>query len=254
MWLKAGLSDLNVIQSFMKKKDFFLKGRMQYSFTKDILCQMNLMILFDKIIDFLDKSSAVDLISLDFYKVFGIVKRLVKLEKMGISEIVQEMSGELGRVYNVFWKVWGTVAAPGVPLGLVGEVDCVYNSNVPGTKGDALTFVAEMKLGWISTIVEVQKTVLKKGDSLAGCSRRDGSVKRDVIVQRARLGTERIMPCIISVKWGLSSRNNRGELSEVSCSGVPGGTLEKEFADLWCTRRPVWTSLSQGLMRSYLEH
>lgn len=109
-------------------------GRMQYSFTKGILCQMNLMILFHNIIDFLDKSSAVDLISLDFYKVFDIVKRLVKLEKMGISEIVQEMSGELGRVYNVFWKVWGTVAAPGVPLGLVGEFDCVYNSNVPGTK------------------------------------------------------------------------------------------------------------------------
>lgn len=99
------MSDLNVIQSFMKEKDFFLKERMQHSFTKGILCQMNLMILFDKIIDFLDKSSAVDLISLDFYKVFDIVKRLVKLEKTGISGIVQEMSGELGRVYNVLGKV-----------------------------------------------------------------------------------------------------------------------------------------------------
>lgn len=42
---------------------------------------MNLMILSDKVIDFLDKSSAVDLICLDFYKVFDRVKRLVKLEK-----------------------------------------------------------------------------------------------------------------------------------------------------------------------------
>ena len=215
----------------MKEKDFFLKERVQYSFTKGILCQMNLMILFDKIIDFLDKSNAVDLISLNFYKVFDIVKRLVKLEKMGISGIVQEMSGELRRVYNVFGKVWGAVAASGVPLGLVGEVDCIYNSNVPGTKGDALTFVAEMKLGWISTIVEVQKTVFKKWDSLEGCSRRDGSVKRDVIAQRARLGTERIIPCIISVKWGLSFRNYREE-SEVSCSEVPQGMLKKEFVNL----------------------
>lgn len=95
-----------------------MKGRMQYSFTKGILCQTNLMILFDKIIDFLDKSSAVDLISLDFYKVFDIVKRLVKLEKIGISGIVQEMSGELGTAYNEFGKVWGAEAAPGIPLGL----------------------------------------------------------------------------------------------------------------------------------------
>lgn len=116
MWLKAGLSDLNVTQSFTKEKDFSLK--LQYSFTKGILCQTNLMILFDKIIDFLEKSSAVDLISLDFCKVFDIVKRLVKLEKIGISGIVQEMSGELGTVYNEFGKVWGAVAAPGVPLGL----------------------------------------------------------------------------------------------------------------------------------------
>lgn len=67
---------------------------------------MNLMVLFDKIIDFLDKSSAVDLISLDFYKVFDIVKRLVKLEKTGISGIVQEMTGESGRVNDVLGKVW----------------------------------------------------------------------------------------------------------------------------------------------------
>lgn len=55
------------------------------------------------------------------------------------------MSGELGRVCNVFGKVRGAVAAPRVLLELVGEVDCIYNSNVSGTKGDALTFVAEMK-------------------------------------------------------------------------------------------------------------
>lgn len=65
---------------------------------------MNLMILFDTIIDFLDKRSTVDLISLDFYKASVIVERLVKLEKTGISGIVQEMSGGLRRVYSVFGK------------------------------------------------------------------------------------------------------------------------------------------------------
>lgn len=80
---------------------------MQQSFTKAVLCQMHLMILFDRIIDFLNKSSAVDLISLDFYSVFDTVTRLVKLQKTGISGIEQEMSGELQRVY--FGKFWGVV-------------------------------------------------------------------------------------------------------------------------------------------------
>lgn len=57
-----------------------------------------------------------------------------------------------------------------------------------------------LKLEWISTIVEVQKTVLKQRDGLEGCSRRDGSVKMDVIIQKASLGTEGIMPCVTSVK------------------------------------------------------
>lgn len=56
MWLKAGLSDLSVTQSFRKQKDFFLKERMQQSFTKAMLCQMHLLILLDGIIDFLNKS------------------------------------------------------------------------------------------------------------------------------------------------------------------------------------------------------
>lgn len=77
---------------------------------------------------------------------------------MGIRGIVQETSGELGRVYNVFGKVRGAVAAPGVPSGVVGKVICV--SSVPGTKGEGLTFAAEMKLEWISTVVAVQETVL----------------------------------------------------------------------------------------------
>lgn len=136
----------------------------------------------------------------------------------------------------------------------MGEADHVYNSNVSDTKGEVLTFVAEMKLEWISTTVEVQKTVLKKWDGLEGCSRRDGSVKMDVIIQKARLGTEGIMPCITSVKWGLSFGNDKEEESEVSCFGVHQGTPEKESVNLWCIRHPVWIPLIQGLMRPYLEH
>lgn len=58
-----------------------------------------------------------------------------------------------------------------------------------------------MKLGWVSTVLEVQKTVLKGWDSLKGCIRRDdGSMKRDVMAQRESVNTGKIMPCIISVK------------------------------------------------------
>lgn len=87
-------------------------------------------------------------------------------------------------------------------------------------------FVAKMILEWISTIVEVQKTI-ENWDGLEGCSRRDGSVERDVILQKARLDTEGIMPCVFSVKWGYLLELT--EESEVNCSGIPQGTLEKEF-------------------------
>lgn len=60
------MSKLNVIKSFMKENDCFLMERMQHRFSKGILGHMNLILLFDKIIYFLDKSSALDPISLDF--------------------------------------------------------------------------------------------------------------------------------------------------------------------------------------------
>lgn len=92
--------------------------------------------------------------------------------------------------------------------------------------------MAKMKLGWISRIVEVQKTVFKKWGGFEGCSRTDGSVNMDAITQKARLSTGGIMPCIISVKWGISFGNAKGEESGVSCSGVHQGTLKKEFVNL----------------------
>lgn len=131
----------------------------------------------------------------------------------------------------MFGEVRGAVAAPRVLLELVGEVDFIYNSNVSGTKGDTLTFVNEMKFGWISTIVEVCKTVSKQWDSLEGCSRRDGNGKRDVIVQRTRLFTERIMPRIISVKLGLSFKMIEEKKVKLAVVGCPKGA--------W--RRNLWT-------------
>lgn len=102
---------------------------MQQTFTEARLCQMHLMILFDRIIDFLNKSSAVDLISLDLYSVFDVVTRLVKLQKTGIS------AGNVWRTMeSIFWESLGCSGDPGIPLGLVGQIDCIYNSNFPGTK------------------------------------------------------------------------------------------------------------------------
>lgn len=86
---------------------------MGYSFPKGILWQMNPTILFDKIIDFPDNSSAADLISLDFYKAFDTVERLVKLERRGVSGAVRGRSGALGRIYDMFGTVWGAAGALG---------------------------------------------------------------------------------------------------------------------------------------------
>lgn len=58
-------------------------------FTKDTECQTNSISFFDKIIDFLDKGNAVDLIYLDFSKAFDMVlheKLLVLLVIMGFSK------------------------------------------------------------------------------------------------------------------------------------------------------------------------
>lgn len=53
----------------------------------------------------------------------------------------------------------------------------------------------------------------------------------DVIAQKAGLSTEGIMPRITSVKRGISFGSDRGEESEVSCSGVHRGTLKKEICE-----------------------
>lgn len=66
---------------------------------------------------------------------------------------------------SIFWESLGCGGDPGVPLGLLGEIGCIYSSNFPGTKGDPSKCVAEMNLGWINTIVQVQKT-LKNGVDL----------------------------------------------------------------------------------------
>lgn len=57
-------------------------------FTRHRECQTNSISFFDKIIDFLDKGNAVDVIYLDFSKAFDTVpheKLLVLLMNMGLS-------------------------------------------------------------------------------------------------------------------------------------------------------------------------
>lgn len=46
---------------------------MQHGFPKGLSCQTNLIYVFDKINYFLDKGSAVDLIYLEFRKVFNLM-------------------------------------------------------------------------------------------------------------------------------------------------------------------------------------
>lgn len=51
---------------------------------------------------------------------------------MGISGIVQENVWRTTE--STFREGLGCSGDPGVPLGLVGEVDCIFNFNFPGTK------------------------------------------------------------------------------------------------------------------------
>ncbi|CAM4564916.1 unnamed protein product [Lepidochelys kempii] len=83
-----------VLEKILKEKvvkDIEVNGnwdKIQHGFTKDRLCQTNLISFFEKVTDFLDKGNAVDLIYLDFSKAFDMVPHgelLAKAEKMGIN-------------------------------------------------------------------------------------------------------------------------------------------------------------------------
>lgn len=71
-------------------KELLFEGKNVIQLYQRYIVSDEFAILFDKIIDFLDKNRAVDLISLDFYKVFDIVKRLIKLEKQGLMELCRK--------------------------------------------------------------------------------------------------------------------------------------------------------------------
>ncbi|CAM5087852.1 unnamed protein product [Natator depressus] len=122
-----------VLEKILKEKvvkDIEVNGKwdkIQHGFTKGRSCQTNLISFFDKVIDFLDKGNAVDLIYLDFSKAFDTVPHgelLVKLEKMGINRKIERWIRNwlTGRLQRVLLKGelsgWREVTS-GVPQGSV---------------------------------------------------------------------------------------------------------------------------------------
>ncbi|CAM5153249.1 unnamed protein product [Eretmochelys imbricata] len=108
-----------VLEKILKEKvvkDIEVNGKwdkIQHGFTKDRLCQTNLIFFFEKVTDFLDKGNTVDLIYLDFSNVFDMVPHgelLVKLEKMGINMKIERWIRNWlkGRLQQVILKGFGT--------------------------------------------------------------------------------------------------------------------------------------------------
>ncbi|CAM4559628.1 unnamed protein product [Caretta caretta] len=157
-----------VLEKILKEKvvkDIEVNGKwdkIQHGFTKGS-CQTNLISFFEKVTDFLDKGNAVDLIYLDFSKVFDTVPHgelLVKLEKMGINMNIERWIRNWlkGRLQWVLLKGelsgWREVTS-GVPQGSVlGPI--LFNLFITdlGTKSGSvlIKFADDTKLGGIANL------------------------------------------------------------------------------------------------------
>ncbi|CAM4373323.1 unnamed protein product [Lepidochelys olivacea] len=175
-----------VLEKILKEKvvkDIEVNGKwdkIQHGFTKGRSCQTNLISFFEKVIDFLDKGNAVDLIYLDFSKAFDTVPHgeLVKLEKMGINMNTERWIRNWlkGRLQRVLLKGelsgWREVTS-GVPQGSVlGPV--LFNLFIPdlGTKsGCALIKSADdTKLGGTANLEKDREIIQENLDDLINWS------------------------------------------------------------------------------------
>ncbi|CAM4664948.1 unnamed protein product [Caretta caretta] len=155
--------------------------KIQHGFTKGRSCQTNLISFFEKVTDFLDKGNAVDLIYLDFSKVFDTVppgELFVKLEKMGINRKIERWIRNWlkGRLQRVLLKGelsgWREVTS-GVPQGLVlGPI--LFNLFITdlGTKSGSvlIKFADDTKLGGIANLEKDWEIIQEDLDDLENWS------------------------------------------------------------------------------------
>ncbi|CAM5076373.1 unnamed protein product [Eretmochelys imbricata] len=165
-------------------KDIEANGKwdkIQHGFTKGRSCQTNLIPFFEKVTDFLDKGNAVDLIYLDFSKVFDTVPHgelLVKLEKMGINMKIERWIRNwlTGRLQRVILKGelsgWRKVTS-GVPQGSVlGPI--LFNLFITdlGTKSGSvlIKFADDTKLESIANLERDRDIIQEDLDDLVNWS------------------------------------------------------------------------------------
>ncbi|CAM4671246.1 unnamed protein product [Caretta caretta] len=176
-----------VLEKILKEKvvkDIEVNGKwdkIQLGFTKGRSCQTNLISFFEKVTDFLNKGNAVDLIYLDFSKVFDTVPHgelLVKLEKMGINMKTERWIRNWlkGRLQRVLLKGelsgWREVIS-GVPQGSVlGPI--LFNLFITdhGTKSGSvlIKFADDTKLGGIANLEKDREIIQEDLDDLVNWS------------------------------------------------------------------------------------
>ncbi|CAM5121275.1 unnamed protein product [Eretmochelys imbricata] len=176
-----------VLEKILKEKvvkDIEVNGKwdkIQHGFRKGRSCQTNLISFFEKETDFLDKGNAVDLIYLDFSKVFDTVPHgelLVKLEKMGINTKIERwirnwLTGRLQRVQlKGELSGWRKVTS-GVPPGSVlGPI--LFNLFITdlGTKSGSVLIKSadDTKLGGIANLEKDQDIIQEDVDDLVNWS------------------------------------------------------------------------------------
>ncbi|CAM5076776.1 unnamed protein product [Eretmochelys imbricata] len=175
-----------VLEKILKEKvvkDIEVNGKwdkIQHGFTKGRSCQTNLISFFEKVIDFLDKGNAVDLIYLDFSKAFDTMPHgeLVKLEKMGINMNTERWIRNWlkGRLQRVLLKGelsgWREVTS-GVPQGSVlGPI--LFNlfiRDLSTKSGSVLIKSADdTKLGGIANLEKDREIIQENLDDLINWS------------------------------------------------------------------------------------
>ncbi|CAM4707266.1 unnamed protein product [Lepidochelys kempii] len=178
-----------VLEKILKEKvvkDIEVNGKwdkIQHGFTKGRSCQTNLISFFEKVTDFLDKGNAVDLIYLNFSKVFDTMPQrelLVKLEKMGINMKIERWIRNwlTGRLQWVLLKGelsgWREVTS-GVPQGSVlGPI--LFNLFItdlgPKSGRVLIKFADDTKLGGIANLEKDQEIIQEDLDDLVNWSYR----------------------------------------------------------------------------------
>uniref|UniRef100_K7F1H0 Reverse transcriptase domain-containing protein n=1 Tax=Pelodiscus sinensis TaxID=13735 RepID=K7F1H0_PELSI len=152
-------------------------GNSQHGFVKNKSCQTNLIAFFDRITSFVDKEEAVDVVYLDFSKVFDTVLHDILINKLGkynldgatIRGVHNWLDNHTQRVVingsQSCWKGITSRVPQGSVLGLA-LFNIFINDVDIGIESTLIKFADDTKLGGVATALEDRVIIQNDLDKL----------------------------------------------------------------------------------------